>query len=81
MSATAHIAGGRPVFTVNPKRLLIGFGAFLSGFVINEPAPYELYMAGLIGIWFLFGLRISRTTGLLLALLLIFKGFLPSFLR
>jgi len=58
--------------SVNPKRLLIGFGAFLSGFVINEPAPYELYMAGLIGLWFLFGLRISRTTGTLLALLLAF---------
>jgi hypothetical protein len=43
---------------------------FLSGFVIDEPAPYELFMAGLIGFWFVIGLRISRTTGLLLAFML-----------
>ncbi|MDA4808017.1 hypothetical protein NY486_19290, partial [Enterobacter hormaechei] len=29
----------------------LGFGVFLSGFVINEPAPYELYMATLIVGW------------------------------
>ncbi|RCS23096.1 O-antigen ligase domain-containing protein [Phyllobacterium salinisoli] len=51
----------------------IGLGVFLSGFVINEPAPYELYMAGLIAIWALFGLRISRTAAVLLALLVLFN--------
>ncbi len=51
----------------------IGFGVFLSGFVIDEPAPYELYMAGLIAIWALFGLRLSRTTSVLLAILVIFN--------
>ena len=35
-------------------------GVFLSGFVISEPAPYELWMAGLVGLWFILGLRISR---------------------
>ncbi len=51
----------------------VGFGVFLSGFVINEPAPYELWMAGLVGLWFILGLRISRTTAPLLALLLTFN--------
>lgn len=51
----------------------ISLGVFLSGFVINEPAPYELYMAGLIGVWALFGLRISRSVAPLLALLVIFN--------
>lgn len=36
-------------------------GAFMSGFVMSEPAPYELYMAGLIAVWALIGLRFSRT--------------------
>jgi len=44
-------------------------GVFLSGFVIDEPAPYDLYMAGLIAVWALFGLRISRAAAPLLVLL------------
>ena len=44
------------------------FGVFLSGFVINEPAPYELFMAGLIAVWALFGLRLSRHAALLLTI-------------
>jgi len=57
---------------------LVASGVFLSGFVINEPAPYELFMAFLIGGWFILGLRISRTTGLLLAFMMVFMtgGFL-----
>ncbi|AWM24442.1 hypothetical protein AOX55_00001167 [Sinorhizobium fredii CCBAU 25509] len=39
---------------------LVAAGVFLSGFVIAEPAPYEVFMAGLIGLWSLFGLKISR---------------------
>ena len=58
---------------------LIGSGAiavavFLSGFVISEPAPYELFMAALIPLWALFGqLRISAGTAPLLILLLAFN--------
>lgn len=48
-------------------------GVFLQGFVLNEPAPYELYMAALIVIWGLFGLRFSRHTGLLLAIFIVFN--------
>ncbi|MGO4832145.1 hypothetical protein AB4144_07590, partial [Rhizobiaceae sp. 2RAB30] len=51
----------------------VSFGVFLSGFVINEPAPYELYMAGLIAVWALFGLRISRAITPLLVLLVVFN--------
>jgi len=55
-----------PPSAVNAKLIaLISSGAvflgvFLSGFVIDEPAPYDLYMAVLIPVWALFGLRISR---------------------
>ncbi|TDX88249.1 O-antigen ligase-like membrane protein [Neorhizobium sp. R1-B] len=52
---------------------LIAFGVFLSGFVISEPAPYELIMVIQIGIWFLIGLTISRTVAPLLVLLLAFN--------
>ncbi|SCW28413.1 O-antigen ligase [Rhizobium mongolense subsp. loessense] len=52
---------------------MVAFGVFLAGFVINEPAPYELWMAGLVGIWFILGLRISRFTAMLLTLLMTFN--------
>lgn len=55
------------------KLAAIGFGVFLSGFVIREPAPYELYMVGLIAIWALAGLKISRRIAPLLALLIAFN--------
>jgi O-antigen ligase len=48
-------------------------GVFLSGFVIDEPAPYDLYMTGLIAVWALFGLRISRAASPLLVLLVLFN--------
>ncbi|CDZ62873.1 LpsH [Neorhizobium galegae bv. orientalis] len=52
---------------------LIAFGVFLSGFVISEPAPYELIMVIQIGIWFLLGLKISRTVAPILVMLLTFN--------
>jgi O-antigen ligase len=72
LSAISH---DLPRAAVNAKLVaLISSGAvflgiLLSGFVISEPAPYELYMAGLIAIWALFGLRISRAATPLLVLL------------
>ena len=51
----------------------LAFGVFLSGFVISEPAPYELVVAGQVAIWFLIGLSLSRTVGILLALLITFN--------
>lgn len=53
--------------------LMMAFGVFLSGFVINEPAPYELYMAGLIGIWAIMGLKLSRHIAPLIALYIVFN--------
>ncbi len=76
MSAIVHEL---PRAAVNAKLVAlissgaIGLGVLLSGFVINEPAPYELYMAGLIAVWSLFGLRISRAVAPLLVLLVIFN--------
>ena len=52
---------------------MVAFGVFLSGFVISEPAPYELVMVAQIAIWFLLGLKISRHTAPLLVLLLVFN--------
>jgi O-antigen ligase len=48
----------------------VAFGILLSGFVIDEPAPYDLYMAGLMAVWGVFGLRISRAALPLLVLLM-----------
>ncbi len=60
---------------------MLAFGVFTSGFVIQEPAPYELMMAGLVGIWFLCGLKISRTVAPVLALFTLFNigGLLSMF--
>jgi len=51
----------------------VSVGVLLSGFVLKEPAPYELYMVALIGIWALFGLKISRSVAPLLVLLVTFN--------
>ena len=72
MSVLAHEL---PPAAINAKLIAmissgaVFLGIFLSGFVIREPAPYDLYMAGLIAIWALFGLRISRAALPLLVLL------------
>ena len=47
-------------------------GVFLQGFVIVEPAPHELFMAGLIGVWALSSLTISRAVAPLAVLLILF---------
>jgi O-antigen ligase len=73
------VAGELPRAAVNAKTiaivsaLAVSLGVFLSGFVIREPAPYELYMAALIATWALFGLRISRAVTPLLVLLVGFN--------
>lgn len=72
MSVAAHEL---PPAAINAKLIAmissgaIFIGIFLSGFVIREPAPYDLYMAGLIAVWALFGLRISKPVLPLLVLL------------
>ena len=51
---------------------MVTFAVFLSGFVISEPAPYEVFLVALIGLWALIGLKISRYVAPLLALLILF---------
>lgn len=76
MSAIGHEL---PRQAVNAKLIslitagAVSLGVLLSGFVINEPAPYELYMAGLIAVWALFGLRISKPIVPLVVLLVFFN--------
>jgi hypothetical protein len=52
---------------------IVALGVFLSGFVISEPAPYDLLMVAQIAAWFILGLKISRSVAPLLALLLVFN--------
>lgn len=51
----------------------IGFCMLTSGFVMREPAPYELLLCVVLGIWFLAGLKISRTVAPLLILWLLYN--------
>jgi hypothetical protein len=52
--------------------IALGFGVLLSGFVVFEPAPYELYMVVLIGVWFFLGLRLTKNTTPLLGIFVVF---------
>ncbi len=53
--------------------LCVAFGVFLSGSVINELAPYELFLVVLIAIWALFGLKLSRHIAPLIVLYVVFN--------
>ncbi|WP_350334490.1 O-antigen ligase family protein [Coralliovum pocilloporae] len=54
---------------------VLGFAVFLGGFVLMEPAPYELFFVILIAAWILTGaLTLSRTTATLLLLLMVFTA-------
>jgi hypothetical protein len=53
--------------------MAVWLGVFLSGFVLNEPAPYELVMATLIGLWIILGMTIPRSVITLLVLLIVFN--------
>ncbi|POF28913.1 O-antigen ligase family protein [Roseibium marinum] len=53
--------------------------AFLSGFVIEEPAPYELYMALVTVVWLACGLKLRREFGpLIICLMLYIAGGMAS---
>lgn len=49
-----------------------GLGVILSGYVIHEPAPYELYMTGLLVVWALTSLQIPSAVFPLLFLFMVF---------
>ena len=69
MSAAAPVPGWRKL-----ARASVALAAFLGGFVIREPAPYELYLVGLMAVFILFGLRLSAHA-LMLALLFVAFNF------
>ncbi len=52
---------------------VLAFAVFLGGFVIFEPAPYELLLAAMLGIWYLFGLKFNRATLPLLLCMFLFS--------
>ena len=70
MSATAQTTPGWRRLA----RGAIALAAFLGGFVLREPAPYELYLVALMALFILFGLRLS-VHALLLAFLFIAFNF------
>ena len=45
---------------VTLANVMLGVGVFLGGFVMFEPAPYELVFAIMLAVWFTAGLKISR---------------------
>lgn len=78
-------AQGPSFFDSNVRSLIanamVGFAAFLGGFVIFEPAPYELFLAMSLGIWVIGGMRFSRYIMPLLFLFALFNfgGVISSF--
>lgn len=60
----------------------IALAVFLGGFVIIEPAPYELFLCGLLVVWFVCGMRIPIEVMPLLILFTIFNfgGIISSFM-
>ena len=50
----------------------IALVVFLGGFVIDEPAPYELLLSPIIVIWACFGLRLNRGFAPMVLLLLLY---------
>ncbi len=72
--APAPYAGPRP--TGLPTRAiangLLWLAIFLGGFVIVEPAPYELFLALLIPGWLAAGLKVPRSVSPLIVLMLLF---------
>ncbi|MCV0396390.1 MAG: O-antigen ligase family protein [Rhizobiaceae bacterium] len=77
MTAAAHSALPRAAVDAKLVSLagsaMVMAGVFLSGFVINEPAPYELFMVGLIAVWALFGLRLPGAIAPLIVLIVVFN--------
>lgn len=76
-AASAGQRGGSHGLLIPASRIsaaALWVAVFLGGFVIREPAPYELYMAGLLVLWLLFGLRLRSEFGPLTVLLILFMA-------
>lgn len=75
-TATGPLVPARPPLALSTKSLGNGalwLAVFLSGFVIREPAPYELYMAGLLVVWLAFGLKLRRQFGPLIVCMMLYS--------
>ncbi len=73
----ARAPAGLPAKSLGNAALWLA--AFLSGFVIEEPAPYELYMALLSVVWLAFGLKLRAEFGpLIICLMLYISGGIAS---
>lgn len=51
----------------------VALAILLSGFVLHEPAPYDIYMVALVATWALFGLKLSRAAAPMTGLLVLFN--------
>lgn len=62
-AAQVAIGDGRPALRPTASRLAdatVFFVLFISGFVMFEPAPYELVLVVVVVVWTIFGLRLNR---------------------
>ncbi|MCV6547434.1 MAG: hypothetical protein OIF56_09170 [Cohaesibacter sp.] len=77
-SALAPLATGRlawpsaPAWKQHFAAFALSASVFCSGFVINEPSPYEFAMVALIGIWAFIDLKINRYILPLVGLMVLF---------
>jgi O-antigen ligase len=85
-TAAAPLPGFAPVLpeplaTSALARWSIGLIAFLGAFVINEPAPYELFLLAVMVLFLMFGMRLSGLALSLGALMILFNigGMLSMF--
>lgn len=75
LASTTYVPTASPRLTVGKKWIdaILGFGVFLGGFVIHEPAPYELYAALIMALFVLGGLKFGRLPLLLMLLFVTFN--------
>ena len=74
MTASAAAAPKRGFDWRPLSRAAVALTAFLGGFVLREPAPYELLLVAFMALFIAFGLRLSRFA-LLLAILFVAFNF------
>lgn len=67
---TAAVARGGVVRVSALADGVLWLAVFLGGFVIFEPAPYELFLVAVIPVYFMAGLKIPRSVGPLLVCLI-----------
>lgn len=77
-SAFARPASGIEIRARSVSDAALGFAVFIGGFVLFEPAPYELFLALAIPLFFLTGLPLRASFGPLVVLILAYMagGFL-----